>query len=96
MAKKSDKAEDAKSEKHLAWLAAEQRRIDAADAFEMATKEAARAANDYATEQRAAGKNAAEGPGGVVYIIKATRKPKEGEPAPEYAYTMQRAQTLRT
>jgi hypothetical protein len=95
MAKKSDKTEDTKSEKHLAWLAAEQRRIEAATALEAATKEAAQAANDYATEQKAAGKNAAEGPGGVVYIIKSTRKPKDGEPAPEHAYTMQRAQTLR-
>lgn len=90
----SKKNEPVKTEKHLAWLAAEQARIDAQAALDKANDDAAKAASVFGEELKDAGKNAAVGPGDVNYLVQANRKAKGSDEPPLYPYTLRKAQTL--
>lgn len=88
------KSDPVKSEKHLAWLAAEAKRIELQSALDAANDEAARTASEFGEELKQSGKNAAQGPGDAAYIVQACRKAKGSDEPPKYPYTMRKAQTL--
>ena len=93
MAKASPKNE-ARTEKQLAWIAAETARITAVAALKAAEELADRTASEFGGELKDAKKNGAVGPDDVVYIVQSCRKAKGSEDPPLYPYTMRRAQTI--
>ena len=93
MAKEKPKNE-ARTEKQLAWIAAETARINAVAALKAAEELADRTASEFGCELKDAKKNGAIGPDDVVYIVQSCRKAKGSEDPPLYPYTMRRAQTI--
>jgi hypothetical protein len=83
-----------KTEKHLAWIAAEQTRMELVAALKAAEEATDRTASEFGEELKAAGKNGAVGPYEGVYVVQACRKAKGSEEPPPYPYTMRRAQTI--
>lgn len=85
---------ESRTDKHLAWLAAEQARIEAAAALKAAEDMADKTASEFGEELKQSGKNAATGPNDSAYIVQACRKAKGSDEPPTYPYTMRKAQTL--
>lgn len=100
-----EKKNEARTEKQLAWIAAETARLVAASALKAAEELTARTASEFGAELKAAKKNGAVGPDDVVYIVQSCRKSQPSDKAPvdgehpsdkalAYPYTMRRAQTI--
>lgn len=94
MAKNDKPKNEARTEKHLAWLSAEQSRIDAVAALKAAEESADHTASEFGEELKASGKNGAIGPNDVTYVVQSCRKAKGSDEPPVYPYTMRRAQTI--
>ena len=86
------------TEKHKAWIAAEIERAEAEAAYQQKKTRAAELASVLGEEKQAEGKNAVEGPGGVVFKLMKARDEKTADGtkvAPPFPLVLRRAAELK-